>query len=154
VDLYAELSAVARALDEASVDYALCGALALAAHGVPRATKDIDLIARREDAEALRTAVRRVGYTIEALPMRFNSGVQVQRYTKLIDGRPLMLDVLWAEGALEPIWARRETVQWDQGEIAVVSRADLITLKVTAGRPQDLADVAALAKLEGRDDEG
>ena len=152
VDLYAELVAVTRELDADEVPYALCGALALAVHGAPRATKDLDFIARIEDRDRVRTALRRAGYVYEALPMEFSSGIEVQRFSKLVDSEPLMVDILWATGSLEPIWARRERVTWQQGELSVVSRADLITLKLTAGRPQDLADIQTLAKLEGRRD--
>ena len=53
-DVYAELVRLVRAFDAANIDYAICGALALAAHGFPRATKDIDLLARPEDAERIR----------------------------------------------------------------------------------------------------
>ena len=35
-----------RALERAKVPYALCGGLAVALHGFPRATKDIDLLSR------------------------------------------------------------------------------------------------------------
>lgn len=153
MDLYAELVAIVAQLDAHDIDYALCGALALAVHGAPRATKDIDILARKSDADAVRDRVREAGYTFEALPMTFSSGIEVQRFSKLIDGRPLLLDVLWAEGNLTPIWGRRIQVQWKDGAIWVVSRDDLITLKITAGRPQDLADVQALAKLEGRNDQ-
>ncbi|HEX3695617.1 MAG TPA: nucleotidyl transferase AbiEii/AbiGii toxin family protein [Polyangia bacterium] len=152
IDLYAELAAVVDGLSGTGVDYALCGALALAVHGVPRATKDLDLLARKADAPKVRVAVRRIGYLFEALPMEFSSGVEVQRFSKLVDGRPLMLDFLWAEGALEPLWARRQKLSWREGDIWVVSREDLITLKLTAGRPQDLVDIQSLAKLEGRRD--
>jgi len=33
--------------------------------------------------------------------------------------------------------------------MSVVSRAGLVTLKLTAGRPQDLVDVQRLGELEG-----
>ena len=49
VTLHDELRAVLSALDQARVDYALIGALAVAVWGAPRATKDIDLLVRRED---------------------------------------------------------------------------------------------------------
>lgn len=150
VDLYAELTALLKELRAENVEYALCGALALAVHGVPRATKDLDLIARKEDEGRVRTAVRRAGYLFEALPMEFSSGIEVQRFSKLVEGKPLMVDFLWATGALEPIWARRERLPWGEGEICVVSRQDLITLKLTAGRPQDLVDIQSLTELEGR----
>lgn len=149
VNLYDELKLLVRELETDQVRYALCGALALAIHGAPRATRDLDLIARKEDEARVRSAVRRAGYVFEALPMRFSSGIEVQRFSKLIDGRPLMLDFLWAEGPLDAIWLRRERVQWQEGEIYVVSREDLITLKLTAGRPQDLVDIQNLTATEG-----
>ena len=154
IDLYRELALVAAELTAENVEYALCGALALAVHGVPRATKDLDILARKDDEPRVRTAVRRAGYVFEALPMEFSSGIEVQRFSKLVDGRPLMLDVLWAEGSLGPIWGRRQRVSWNQGEIVVVSCDDLITLKLTAGRPQDLVDLARLNELEGRRGKG
>lgn len=150
IDLYQELALLLDELRGADVEYALCGALALAVHGVPRATKDLDLIVRREDEEKLRTAVRRAGYAFEALPMTFASGVELQRFTKLVAGQPLMLDVLWATGPVAAIWTDRQRTDWRGTELWVVSRRALITLKLTAGRPQDLADVQALAALEHR----
>ena len=58
--------------------------------------------------------------------------------------------MLLAEGlALEPFHARVR-VPFEGGELSVVTRAGLIALKLLAGRPQDLADVA---RLEGHDDE-
>ena len=44
VDLLDELRALLATLDEQGLEYALVGALALAVHGAPRATTDIDLI--------------------------------------------------------------------------------------------------------------
>jgi hypothetical protein len=150
VDVYAEFVAIVRALDDASIDYALCGALALAVHGAPRATKDIDLIARREDADRIREVAKRNGFVFEALPMRFaSSGIEVQRFTKLVEGRPLMLDVLWLDPPLQVVWDDRQRVEWQEGTLSVVSRDGLITLKLTAGRAQDLVDIQNLMAVEG-----
>ncbi len=145
VDIYAEFVAIVRALEDGKVEYALCGALALAVYGAPRATKDIDVIARREDEARIRELIRPLGYVFEALPMAFSgSGIEVQRFTKLVEGRPLMLDVLWLTPALQRIWDDRQRVPWDNTTLAVVSRDGLITLKLTAGRPQDLVDIQSL----------
>jgi hypothetical protein len=145
IDVYAEFVALIDALEEARIDYAVCGALALAVHGVPRATKDIDLIARKEDAAGLREVARNAGFVFEALPMSFSgSGIEVQRFTKLCDGRPLMLDVLWLSPKLQTIWDDRQRLRWREGTLSVVSRDGLITLKLTAGRPQDLVDIQNL----------
>lgn len=149
MDVYAELVALVRALDEAGIEYALCGALALAVHGAPRATKDIDLIARKEDGSRLRAVVRAAGFVFEALPMVFTgSGIEVQRYSKLVEGRPLMLDILWLQPSLQAIWDDRQRLPWNEGFLSVVSRDGLITLKLTAGRPQDLVDIQSLSAAE------
>ena len=155
IDVYAEFVAVVRALDEANIDYAVCGALALAVHGAPRATKDIDLIARKEDAAQIRQVATRLGFVFEALPMTFSaSGIAVQRFTKLVEGRPLMLDVLWLNPTLQAIWDDRERLPWSEGMLSVVSRDGLITLKLTAGRAQDLVDIQSLTAAETNREKG
>lgn len=154
MDLFAEVVALTAALDAAAVEYAICGGVALAVHGAPRATRDIDLLAREADLPRLRDAVRTCGFTVEALPMTFSSsGISIRRFTKIErDGRTLMVDVLLAEGALEQVWQTRARVAFGpagapRSALWVVSRAGLITLKLAAGRPQDIADIQRLEEV-------
>lgn len=151
MDLFEEVIAVTSALDAAGIDYAICGGVALAVHGVPRATGSIDVLAREADLSRLREVVRGCGFTIEALPMTFSSsGVSIRRFTKVEpDGRTLMLDVLLAEGPLEAVWQTRSRIAFaapgDPGSgFWVVSREGLITLKLAAARPQDIVDIQRL----------
>ena len=151
MDLFAEVVALTAALDAAAIDYAICGGVALAIHGAPRATRDIDLLAREGDLPRLREVVRGCGFTIEALPMTFStSGISICRFTKVgAGGPPLMLDVLLAEGPLESVWQTRSRVAFSTTDapdsaLWVVSRSGLITLKLAAGRPQDIVDVQRL----------
>lgn len=149
VDLYAELDTLVRALDAAGIDYALCGGLALAVHGLPRATRDIDLLARRADLDRIREVVRACGFMIEALPMTFSSsGLTIQRYGKIGTGEPLMVDILIVDDALESVWATRTRVPYEDGSISVVSRQGLVSLKLAAGRPQDLVDIQRLTEID------
>lgn len=147
MDFYAELRALIQALQARGVEYALCGGVALAIHGVPRATQDIDLLLRPGDLDLLREVARQRGFAFEALPMKFASGATVQRFTKIVDGQPFMLDVLFAEGPFEAIWSSRHTVSFEGGDVQVVSRDGLISLKLAAGRPQDIADVQRLKEV-------
>lgn len=154
MDLFAEVVSVTAKLDEAAIDYAICGGVALAIHGAPRATMDIDLMAREADLSRLRDVLRACGFTIEALPMTFSSsGVSIRRFTKIeLDGRTLMVDVLLAEGSLEAVWQTRSRVAFESSgapgsTLWVVSRAGLITLKLAAGRPQDIVDVQRLEEI-------
>ena len=149
MDLLAELALLTRALDAAGVDYALCGAIALAIHGVPRATQDIDLLAQEADLGKLREVAKSCGFVFESLPMTFSSSsITVQRFTKLIGQQPLMLDVLFAEGPLASVWSSRQTLPWRDGIVRVVSKEGLVTLKLAAGRPQDLVDLQRLKELD------
>lgn len=61
----------------------------------------------------------------------------------------LMLDVLWLIPKVETVWNDRVRLPWQDRTISVVSRDGLITLKLTAGRPQDLVDLQSLAAAEG-----
>ncbi|MBA2542284.1 MAG: nucleotidyl transferase AbiEii/AbiGii toxin family protein [Deltaproteobacteria bacterium] len=159
MDLFDEVIAITAALDAAAIDYAICGGVALAIHGAPRATKDIDVLARLADLPRLRDAIRTCGFTIEALPMTFSSsGISIRRFTKIApDGATLMLDVLVAEGPLAAVWETRTRVAFEQpagaGAVSVVSREGLVTLKLAAGRPQDLVDIQRLQEVSrGEDD--
>ena len=147
------------ALDAAAIDYAICGGIALAIHGAPRATMDIDILARAADVPRLRDVVRACGFTIEALPMTFASGVSIQHFTKVeADGRTLMLDVRHAEGSIDSVWQTRSRIAFASPdgvarELSVVSREGLITLKLAAGRPQDIVDIQRLEEAaHGGDD--
>ena len=57
IDLYAELRRIVGALDGDEIDYALCGGVALAIHGIPRATLDVDLLVRAADVDRVRRAL-------------------------------------------------------------------------------------------------
>lgn len=98
VDFFAELQGLLLGLEAAQVEYALCGGVALAIHGAPRATQDIDVLARPEDLTRLADVARALGFTFASLPMDFSSGVTMHRFTKLIAGQLLMLDVLLVNG--------------------------------------------------------
>jgi hypothetical protein len=148
VDFFQELKNLTDGLAAGQVDYALCGGVALAIHGVPRATQDIDLLVRPEDLERLRQVVRGCGFTLESLPMDFASGITIHRFTKLVDEQPLMLDALLVGAPLACAWADRQTAEMEGGPVRVVSREGLIALKLAAGRPQDLVDVQRLQEVD------
>ena len=128
LDLEQELGAVVDALTAEKIEYALCGGLAMAVHGAPRATIDIDLLVREEDVERIRGAVGRLGFTFRAFP--------------------LMLDLLLVTPELEGAWLGREMRHWRDGVLTVVSREGLIQLKTYRSSTQDRADIERLETLE------
>jgi hypothetical protein len=149
MDLYDEFAALLGALEAKRVDYAVCGGLAMAIHGLARATINVDLLVPPSVADAVLECARGLGYTIPADPMRLAGGrVEIRRVTK-IDASShdlLSLDLLLVTPAVEQVWKDRIRVRWDLGELWVVSRQGLVSLKRLRGSGQDLDDIR---RLEG-----
>ncbi|MCC6621403.1 MAG: hypothetical protein IT385_09110 [Deltaproteobacteria bacterium] len=83
MDLYAELTPLIHELERDGLPYAICGAVALAIHGVPRATKDIDLLVP-PDAIAGVLAVSRAGLvTLELAAGRPQDIADVERLAEV-----------------------------------------------------------------------
>jgi hypothetical protein len=148
VDLYTELLTVVRALAADRVDYALVGGLAVAVWGAPRATKDIDLLVLSKDVEQAKETLRRAGYVLEALPMTFHDGMTIHRLNKVANDGLMTVDLLLVDANLERVWNSRAPRPIEGGEITVVSREELIAMKLAAGRPQDEADVVRLLEQD------
>jgi hypothetical protein len=149
VTLYEELRKVLDALDQASVDYALVGGLAVAVWGAPRATKDIDLLVRPEDLSRAKAALEVGGFTLEGLPFQFKDGTQVQRINKVdAEGLLMTVDLMIVDKNLESAWATRERFPFADRDVAVISREALIAMKARAARPQDIADIENLKDID------
>ena len=134
-----------RALSDAKVDFLLVGAYAVAAHGHPRATGDLDLWVR-PDAETAPKVYRVLAefgaplhdLTIDDLArpgMVFQIGVE-----------PSRIDILTAISGVEfdHAWANRLSVEMDGIQLNVIGRDDLIANKRACGRPKDIADAESL----------
>ncbi|MGD8331049.1 MAG: nucleotidyl transferase AbiEii/AbiGii toxin family protein [Acidobacteriota bacterium] len=147
-DLYGELTNLLASLQEAEIDYALCGGLAMAVHGFPRATVDIDLLILAGDAEAALQVAESRGFTVRADPMSFFRGdVQIRRVSKIEPetGEPIPIDFMLVTPAIAEVWNDRRKMTWEAGDLWVVSRAGMITLKAMRGSKLDLADIEHLS---------
>jgi len=150
LDLYDELVSVVTRLNESQIQYALCGGLAMAVHGRARATVDVDLLVRVEAYDALKQAVANAGYTFEARPMQFRSGLEIRRLTKAdaASGDHVMLDLLLVYPGIEDVWEQRKRIDWNGISLSVVDKPGLIKLKDQRGTGQDLDDIAWLTSTK------
>jgi hypothetical protein len=148
LSLFEEAVGLLTDLERRGIPYAVAGAVALAIHGVPRATTDLDLLVDPPDLDAVLGVARVRQFGIEALPMRFSDGMEVRRMTKVDGAEMLTLDLLLVNSNLEPVWTSRERIPTERGEFWVVSRQGLIQMKAWAGREQDLADIVRLRELD------
>lgn len=150
IDLYEEFDALIAALNKQSIEYALCGGIAMAVYGVPRATVDIDLLIEEDSVEAVCAAAAELGYTLKAMPMRFAGGkIEIRRVSKIDSksGEVMTLDLLLVTPAIKEVWEGREEIEWERGRLAVVSREGLIKLKRLRNSGQDRDDIMRLREL-------
>ena len=142
-------------LSDEGVKFLVVGAYALAVHGFPRATKDIDFFvwANPENAANLLRALDRFGAPLRDLSATdfASEGTVFQ-----IGAGPRRIDILTRIDGVkfEEAYARRLTVRLEGTEVPVISRDDLIANKRASGRTQDLADVERLTgRTRSRDDD-
>jgi hypothetical protein len=128
-------------LNEEGVEYLVVGAHALAAHGYPRATGDIDLWIRCSHENALRVwrVLCRFGAPMQDLTVGDLSTPDV---VFQIGIPPRRIDILTSIAAVtfEEAWPRRKTILADNVQISVIGREDLLRNKWNTGRTKDRAD--------------
>lgn len=127
------------------VEFLLVGAYALAVHGLPRATGDIDLWVRRapENAKKVWEALARFGapmagvnpHDFEVPDLIFQVGVAPRRVDVITQVDGLNFEEAWERCT----WADVEGLR-----IPVVCAEDLLRNKRASGRPKDLGDAAYL----------
>ncbi len=147
LDLYEELKTLVSRLNTAKVEYAVCGGLALAVYGIPRATVDIDIMVQRAKLEEVHNLVRELGYIMKARPMTFaQEAIEIHRVSKIDpeSGDLFSLDFLLVTSEIDSVWRSRREVEWEDGKLWLVSREGLITLKSLRGSGQDLDDIQRL----------
>jgi hypothetical protein len=143
-----ELVSVVNALKSQGIPYAVCGGFAVAIHGYPRMTFDLDVLVREDDLTNLAAAVKSIGFDVVAGTFAFRRGTSEEtrfwRVSKFEGSDYLVLDVLLVTPILEEVWRSKERAIFDGHEIWAVSREGLAFMKKLSGRAKDLADLQNL----------
>ncbi len=134
------------ALSAAGADYLIVGAHALAAHGLPRATGDLDIWVRPTAENATRVIA---ALTAFRAPLFDLSEADLTRPDTVfqIGVVPSRIDILTSISGVtfDEAWPRRTMLAVEGQELAFLGRLDLERNKRAAGRPKDVADLAALS---------
>ena len=133
------------ALCEEKADFLIVGAYALAAHGHPRATGDIDIWiqASEEIAKRVWRALMRFGCPLFDLKL---DDLKTPDLIFQIGVEPRRIDIVTSITGVEfdEAWPDRKEIEIEGLKIAAIGRSHLLKNKKAVGRPQDLADVAWL----------
>jgi hypothetical protein len=135
-------------LHDAGADFVVIGGHAVAFHGHPRATKDLDVLVRgnRANAERVYRALAAFGAPLEAFEVTaadfagyegvLQIGLPPRRIDILNRATGITFDEAIAEGS---------TFELDGRQVRVIGLQALLKNKRAAGRDQDVADVRALS---------
>ena len=144
-----EFTKLIAAAEKNDIEYAVCGGLAMAIQGFPRATMDIDLLIREESLDEGFQIAAENGFDIRGLDISFKDPVlEIRRVSKIIGDAILCLDFLLVTKDFEDIWETRERIDYLGRSMSVVSLDGLIKMKSQAGRPQDRADIYRIENEE------
>ena len=146
--MFAEFKELLSIFHARNVRYLVVGGYAVSLHAQPRSTQDIDILiaSDAENARAVYEALEQFGAPLEGLaPLDFADPKKFFRMGRA----PLAVDILpQIDGiTFEKAWPNRVETLVDPSsglEAFFISSEDLIANKLAAGRPQDVADVAAL----------
>lgn len=130
---------------EHNVRFLIVGGYALAAHGLPRATGDLDawVWVNPENAQNIMRALNAFGFQNLSLT---ESDFSKEDSIIQLGYPPFRIDILTSiDGvAFDPAWEKKVVVELNGMKVPFIGREDLIANKKAAGRPQDLADVSRL----------
>lgn len=155
-----------RALLEHEAEFVLIGGFALGFHGVPRGTKDVDIVPAPgpENMTRLWTALESLdaapvehadpAFRPQEMPVPFTLDGLLEGGNWALDTRLGRLDLMPEVSGVESYEElRARAVEAELPELGrpiwIAGRDDLVTMKQEAARPQDLIDVQALRMAEG-----
>jgi hypothetical protein len=148
--MYPDFKELLSVFNENQVKYLVVGAYAVAIYAQPRATKDLDILVKAdpENARAVFAALSQFGAPLEGVTT--SDFAQPGPFFRM-GHAPIGIDVLTLiQGVdFDAVWPRRveDVIDAKSGLKAFfISAEDLVTAKLAAGRPQDLADVDAILK--------
>jgi hypothetical protein len=134
-------------LKEAGVDFIIVGAYALAAHGFPRATGDIDIWVRNspDNAGKIMAALAKYGAPLAELSEQdFTATDMVVQ----IGVEPCRIDITTVIDGIEfsKAWENKVAITVDGLDVYIPSKADLLKNKIASGRDKDQGDIAWLKR--------
>ena len=147
MEIQRDFSELLASFNAQRVDYLIVGAWALALHGVPRYTGDLDLLVRREPDNARRVVAALDAFGFKALGLQAADFVKPDVVIQL-GVPPVRIDLLTSITGVTWDEAAQGSEAGRLGEVPVrfLGRKQFVANKKAIGRPRDLADLEALGE--------
>jgi hypothetical protein len=151
VDVNEDFVDIAKGFVDNGVDFLIVGAYALAAHGFPRTTGDIDLLVRPTPENAARVfrALADFGAPVAAHGVT-QRDFEVEDKVYQLGLPPRRIDILTSISGVSFDEAAEEAIEGNLGPVRVrfIGKAAMARNKLASGRPKDLADAELLRSAD------
>ena len=135
-------------LNSLKVEFVIVGAHALAWHGLPRYTKDMDFLINTspENAQTMANLIDAFGFGSTGLGA---DDFQITDQVIQLGMEPNRIDILTGISGVtwEEAWASKVSAELDGLPVWYLGKDAYIKNKLASGRPQDIADVARLREV-------
>lgn len=139
-------------LCDAGAEFVVLGGHAVAFHGHPRATKDLDILVRSQPGNAARVyqALAAYGAPLDSFAVSQDDFATYDGVLQ-IGVPPLRIDIInRADGiSFDEAIASGDAFEVDGRRVPIIGREALLKNKRASGRAQDLADIQALQSADG-----
>lgn len=137
-------------MSQESIEYVLCGGVALAIWGYPRATLDIDMFIEYHSIVQLSQKLKDLGFDMNETIIPLEKVKICRFYPIESSGEILVLNVLLIPNSMKELWENRQEVIINDHPFVVVSPKGLISLKLLRNNLQDQADIEYLSQLDSQ----
>lgn len=132
---------------DSHVEYVIVGGYALAFHGAPRYTGDLDVLvhATLKNGERILAVLREFGFGDANLEAK--DFAEEGRFVRL-GHPPVRIDLLTSISGVvwETVYANRVLGKYGDLDVPFIGRSEFIRNKQASGRAKDLADIEALGE--------
>lgn len=134
-------------LNEHKVEYLIIGGYALAFHGAPRFTGDMDIFVRPDSGNATRVLDALAAFGFRFPNLTADDFVNPNKVVQL-GVPPVRIDIITSISGVswEEAEAAKEPGTFGDVPVAYIGRREYIKNKRSAGRKKDLADIEALGE--------
>lgn len=147
MEIQSDFKELLELFNENKVEYLIVGAYAMALHGVPRFTGDIDLFVKPDSENAKRILVALEAFGFGSIDLSEEDFTKTDNVIQL-GVPPVRIDIITSLTGVTWEDANANRVKGDYGGVAVyfLSKRDIIKNKKALARHKDLADLERLGE--------
>lgn len=149
MDLAPDFDEFCGLLSAHDVEFVVIGAHALAFHGAPRFTGDLDILVRPTEENGQRVLSAIAAFGLPTAPVT-SADIVIGKKVIEMGIAPVQIHVMSAIDGVswDDVWSTREMGRFGTRTVAFIGRDTFLRNKRASGRAKDLADIEALREPE------